>query len=265
VPIAYPRLVWLENFLTSPVLGVIRFLNKRFGIANGLFNHFDGEVDILDDLDDHYCAKPHKRERNELMLRFQELAKSRNVRITFLSGDVHLAAIGRFYAKPSLNIKTENDFRYMVNIISSAITNKPPPVAVSNILARRNKVHHLDNSTDEQLLDFFDKDVHGETRPKNKNTMPSRNYCIITESPGAADGEPTENGGPKRAHSNAVGAGELGAGTTHAAAFAGEKAGIRTGRRALNVAIRVEVDKSNRAGETRAYGFSIPELVQSSD
>ena len=51
VPIAYPRLIWLENIFTSPIIGPIRFLSKRFGVAGGLFNHFDGQVDLLDDLD----------------------------------------------------------------------------------------------------------------------------------------------------------------------------------------------------------------------
>lgn len=143
VPIAYPRLVWLENILQSPLFGFIRFLNKRFGAAGAIFNKFDGQVDILDDLDDHYCARPHKKERNEFLLRLQQFSLEKQVRITMLSGDVHLAAIGRFYSRPELNIPTANDHRYMVNVISSAITNKPPPEAVSNILARRNKIHHL--------------------------------------------------------------------------------------------------------------------------
>ena len=47
VPIAYPRLQWLENILQSPLVGPIRFLNKRFGVAGGLFNQFDGQVDCL--------------------------------------------------------------------------------------------------------------------------------------------------------------------------------------------------------------------------
>lgn len=31
VPIFYPRLVWLESILSSPFMGFLRFLNKRFG------------------------------------------------------------------------------------------------------------------------------------------------------------------------------------------------------------------------------------------
>ncbi|KAI5853132.1 hypothetical protein DFP73DRAFT_590185 [Morchella snyderi] len=266
VPIAYPRLVWLENILQSPLFGFIRFLNKRFGAAGAIFNKFDGQVDILDDLDDHYCARPHKEERNAFLLRLQQFSLEKQVRITMLSGDVHLAAIGRFYSKPELNIPTANDHRYMVNVISSAITNKPPPEAVSNILARRNKVHHLDGSTDEQLLDFFNKDVHGKPRQRNMNTMPSRNYSVITESPIVSSGTPnidahpkTEAGEkPKRKKTNTIGAGEHGAGADHPAATA-EKV-VETIPGALNVVIRVEIDQHQPDGETFSYGFTIPAL-----
>ncbi len=210
VPIAYPRLQWLENILRSPIIGPLRFLNKRFGIAGGFFNKFDGGVDLLDDLDDHYTARQHKKERRELVQRLQNLAKQHSIRISILGGDVHLAAVGRFYSSPKLNIPSERDWRYMPNIISSAITNKPPPAAVANLLARRNKIHHLDHDTDETLLEFFDHDpglspngeVNGTTngnekKPDSKTTnwnhatMPSRNYAIITESNG---GQTSANG-----------------------------------------------------------------------
>lgn len=189
VPIAYPRLQWLENIFQSPIIGPIRFLNKRFGVAGGFFNHFDGSVDLLDDLDDHYTAHQHKKERKILIQRLQVLAKEHSIRVSILGGDVHLAALGRFYSNPKLNIKAEHDWRYMANIISSAITNKPPPHAVANLLARRNKIHHLDHETDETLLNLFDKDPgHGRPGIKAKSadsnhcTMPSRNYAIIEAS-----------------------------------------------------------------------------------
>lgn len=130
VPIAYPRLQWLENILTSPIIGPVRFFSKRFGVGGGLFNNFDGNVDLLDDLDDHYTAHQHKRERKDLMHRVQRLAETCSVRVTILGGDVHLGAFGRFYSNPRLNLPVRRDHRYMANIISSAITNKPPPQAV---------------------------------------------------------------------------------------------------------------------------------------
>jgi hypothetical protein len=264
VPIAYPRLAWLENILTSPVIAPIRLLNKRFGVAGGFFNEFDGQVDLLDDLDDHYTARQHKHERKALVQRLQELARSHSIRVTILSGDVHLAAIGRFYSKPKLNIAGENDHRYMVNVVSSAITNKPPPKAVANLLARRNKIHHLDRECDETLMPFFDKQPGGleKSATWNKVTMPSRNYATLTEvvAPtgtrefGSANLERLPKDGHAPLHK-----GEVDAGTTHRAAdgFSAES-GMYGG---LDVAVRVEIDPQDRSATTEGYGFSIPPLM----
>ncbi|KZF22247.1 hypothetical protein L228DRAFT_239238 [Xylona heveae TC161] len=273
VPIAYPRLQWLENIFSSPIIGPIRFLNKRFGLAGGLFNKFDGQVDLLDDLDDHYTAHQHKKERKELILRFQALSKKHSVRVTILGGDVHLAALGRFYSLPTLNIPVEQDHRYMVNIISSAITNKPPPPAVANLLARRNRIHHFDSETDETLLKMFDK-VPGpsvQVGKSNHATMPSRNFAIITESnssPQATNGTsapPTNghsathpNNGEKKDAHYPLSLGEENAGTQHPAA-----AGLATStynRYGLDVALRVECNRGDIKGETVGYGLSIPAL-----
>ncbi|KAK0729329.1 hypothetical protein B0T21DRAFT_394637 [Apiosordaria backusii] len=193
VPIAYPRLTWLENIFSSPVIAPIKLLNRRIGLGGTFFNSFDGSVDLLDDLDDHYTARTHKKERNRLIERFQALAAEFSIRITILSGDVHLAALGRFYSNPKLNIPTENDYRYIANVVSSAIVNKPPPAAVANLLARRNKIHHLNHETDETLLKLFDKDPGNSSKTSKSNnvTMPSRNFAIITEN------SPTNNGGQR--------------------------------------------------------------------
>lgn len=282
IPIAYPRLQWLENLLTSPLVAPIRLLNKRFGFGGNLFNNFDGQIDILDDLDDHYTSRHHKKERKELILRLQHLAATHSVRVTILSGDVHQAATGRFYTNPKLETLPERDHRYMVNVISSAITNKPPPVAVANFLAKRNFIHHLDESTDETLLGMFDRDPDASQGPTagrtNKYTMPSRNYAIITETEtaaedpqdtqnshttpmnGHADGHATGPSGPSNERHHIfhnghypLSVGEEGAGTRHPAA-SGLGAGSLSG--GLDVCIKVEIDHSDAEGRTRGYGFS---------
>ncbi|CAK7199258.1 hypothetical protein SEUCBS139899_001932 [Sporothrix eucalyptigena] len=214
IPIAYPRLTWLENVFSSPLLGPVKFMNRRFGFGGGFFNYFDGSVDLLDDLDDHYTARTHKKERNWFIERLQVLSAEHSVRISILGGDVHLAALGRFYANPDLNIESENDYRFMVNVVSSAITNKPPPAAIANLLARRNKIHHLNSSTDETLFKLFNKDpgTTNKTASHNQVTMPSRNFAIITEnSPNNADSE--ERSRPQVATSNAAEASQPAAAT----------------------------------------------------
>lgn len=281
VPIAYPRLQWLENILQSPLIGPIKLLNKRFGVAGGLFNQFDGNVDLLDDLDDHYTAHQHKRERKELILRLQELSKKFSVRVTILGGDVHLAAHGRFYSKPALKVPIEQDFRYMPNVISSAITNHPPPAAVANILARRNKIHRLDHHTHETLLNLFDKDPGvgnndhpspgAKTANANNCTMPSRNYAIISEShahDGASAAHANGTASTPQAKSFAstgnerapIHSGEAGAGTAHPAADGTQRTGL-AGPDGIDVTYRVEINHSDTKGWTEGYGVSVPALT----
>ncbi|KAG9090405.1 hypothetical protein FRC06_001106 [Ceratobasidium sp. 370] len=305
VPIAYPRLVWAETLMTSRLMAPLRMLNSVFGILSGLFNEFDGKVELLDDLEDHWAAAVHKAERNHFVQRLQSLSYAKQVRITILSGDVHLAAIGRFFSKAKLNVPQERDHRYIVNIISSAITNAPPPDAVGDVLNTRNKLHRLDHNTAENLMDIFEEGVDGSRRLVNKTTYPARNYCIITRADPSAGPDVTtaeeigdnpaqqaSNEGEKPKVSllgkvmrkdNAVRTankgqpqggterGEISGGTgTIAKEVKGAQVGHdasalapATGTKAhdaLNISLRLEVDKKSPEGKTKAYGFSIPRL-----
>ena len=250
-------------------MGPIKFMNRRFGLGGGLFNHFDGSVDLLDDLDDHYTAKTHKAERARLVEGMQAIAAEFSVRVTILGGDVHLAALGRFYSNPRLGVPAEWDERYMANVVSSAIVNKPPPQAVANLLARRNKIHHLNRDTDETMLDLFDKDPGDSSKTAGGNhcTMPSRNFAMLTEnSPhgareeeaaAAADGRPAESFAGRDGHS-ALHGGEVGAGTKHRAAAAGTHG--RAGDGSLDICINVEIDQHDADGKTQGYGLTVPVL-----
>jgi hypothetical protein len=288
IPIAYPvsfvedknnhstpltnphqRLTWLENILRSPIIGPIKFLHRRFGVGGGLFNQFDGSVDLLDDLDDHYTAKTHKTERRTLVEGLQQVAADFSVRITILGGDVHLAALGRFYSNPKLKLPVEKDNRYMANVISSAIVNKPPPLAVANLLARRNKIHHLNDQTDETLLDFFDKDPGDsvKTADHNHSTMPSRNFAMLTEnSPNNATSGTTNNNAAEDPDASAfigrdghsqMHPGEVHAGTKHKSASGSHGCGNDG---SLDIRINVELDQHSAEGETQPYGLTVPLL-----
>ncbi|KAF7960971.1 hypothetical protein EAE96_000641 [Botrytis aclada] len=180
VPIAYPRMVWLETILTSKVMTPLKAMGRAGLLGKSLMNHFDGGVEILDDLDDHWTAAHHKEERNWLIQELQDLAAEKSVRITILGGDVHLAAIGQFYSNPKLKIPKDRDYRYMTNVISSAIVNAPPPDMLADILNKRNKVHHFDADTDEDMIPIFTHDVDGKPR-NNKRLLNRRNWCSIRE------------------------------------------------------------------------------------
>ena len=179
VPIAYPRLNFLENILTSRVMDPIKAIG-RTGMLGGFVNKFDGGVEILDDLDDHWTAKHHKAERNWFIQELQELAAEKSVRVTILGGDVHLGAVGQFFSNPKLGLAKDKDHRYIPNIISSAIVNTPPPTMMADVLNKRNKVHHLDTETDENMIPMFSHDVDGSRR-NNNHLLPRRNFCVIRE------------------------------------------------------------------------------------
>lgn len=102
------------------------------------------------------------------------------MRVTILGGDVHLAAVGQFYSNRKLDIPQVHDHRYMINIIPSAIVNRPPATMLANLINRRNKVHHLDEEIDEDMVSMFRQDVDGKSR-RNTHLLPHRNWCSIRE------------------------------------------------------------------------------------
>lgn len=213
---------------------------------------------------------------------------------------MHLSACGRFYSNPKLGIPVIADHRYMVNIISSAIVNKPPPSTVANLLARRNKLHHLDENTDETLLNLFDKNLGREAKTAwwNHGTMPARNWAMITENPmtssngvdqqtGTASSHDLDggiipeveghangtNGTSKNYHQNhspVISLDECPGKDGHHPLHPGEvNAGSqsravtshgKSGDGSLDICIRVEKDQHDPEGHTTAYGFWIPPL-----
>ncbi|KAI9893504.1 MAG: hypothetical protein M1814_006300 [Vezdaea aestivalis] len=264
VPIAYPRLEWLARLFDSPIIAPIRLLNKHFGIAKGFFNPFNSEPDLRDDINDSPLA--HKAERKELITSLQHISERQSVRVTILSGDVHLAAMGRFYSKPKLGIPLERDHRFIPNVISSAITNKPPPRAVADLLDARNKIHHFDHHTHETMMNIFDEGPGGSTKAaaRNHSTMPSRNYAVLTLNEKNVDKTTTAEGNfrlPKTGR-DALHPLEVNAGAKHPAASGMHLETDDTPAMALQVSLRVEIDQHDREGRTDGYGIGIPALTK---
>ena len=61
-------------------------------------------------------------------------------------------------------------------MISSAIVDAPAPDIIADIL--RNKIHHFDEQTDEDMVPMFRHNVDGKPR-KNQRLLPYRNWCCI--------------------------------------------------------------------------------------
>ena len=129
---------FLEHFLDlrwNPINVLAR--HNAMGLG-GMVNKFNQASELLDDLNDHWCANLHKKERNWFVMECQHLALEMGARITFLSGDVHLAAVGCLFSKVKpgrSKIEPTKDHRYMLNVVTSAIVNTPPPPGAARMVA----------------------------------------------------------------------------------------------------------------------------------
>ncbi|KAF7304654.1 C-CAP/cofactor C-like domain-containing protein [Mycena kentingensis (nom. inval.)] len=185
VPISYPRMVFLEKTLESkfnPLTALGR--SGSFGLSS-FVNKFNAEAELLDDLNDHWTARSHKKERNWFVEQLQNFAKAQRIRVTFLSGDVHCAAVGFFStlrAPKSQDLLPANDHRYMLNVVTSAIVNTPPPggviTMVSSLASKKHRtMHHAD--TDESMVALFKTETATGKSRKQAYIMGQRNWCQV--------------------------------------------------------------------------------------
>ncbi|KDQ06742.1 hypothetical protein BOTBODRAFT_39397 [Botryobasidium botryosum FD-172 SS1] len=184
IPIAYPRMNFLETALESkfnPIIALGR--NGSLGLGS-MVNKFNTDAELLDDLNDHWTAKCHKRERNWFVVECQKIALNKRMRVSYLTGDVHCAAVGVFKSLAKgwgRGIDPAKDHRYMIDVTSSAIVNTPPPVGVLTMVSmladKQHKTMH-DVQTDECMLPIFQRDTNG-TPLKSKMIMGRRNWCSV--------------------------------------------------------------------------------------
>ncbi|KAF3937621.1 hypothetical protein ABW19_dt0205729 [Dactylella cylindrospora] len=153
----------------------------KTGMLSNVVSIF-GEVDLLDDLRDHWTHQSKDLERTYLIRTLQGIAHARGIRFTFLSGDVQCCGAGLVHdpSKPG-------DHKTMYQIISSAIVNGPPSNMVMKLLHNNKQLFIPQNGmrstnapsdTKEDMIDLFATDINGTPRVEKK-LMPRRNYTIF--------------------------------------------------------------------------------------
>lgn len=112
-----------------------------------------GRQDLEDDLLDHWRSRSHRTERLRLIHRLLKFSKQKTCRVTIISGDVHLAAIGIIESKRIDN--TNSNAGTINQLVSSPIVNLPQP-RVSRFyldwLAR--KVEKVDRGITARMVEF---------------------------------------------------------------------------------------------------------------
>lgn len=96
------------------------FLTRAVAKRAGFFNQL-GKVELQDDARDGWSHRDHKGERNNMVAMFQDFAERKGIRVTFLSGDVHLGGMGKIYEK-NFN---DDAAKTIYQVISSPVGNMP--------------------------------------------------------------------------------------------------------------------------------------------
>jgi hypothetical protein len=188
----------LEDVEHLIVLFPVPFSFVRIRIAETIFEHLKnlpnkvrrvppvkqtnsifGLPELYDDLLDEWTHEAHIEERNRVLLRFQQIAEEKKVRITYFSGDVHCCGISRFQTSGSHRPSPINDAKLMYQIISSAIVNMPPSKMAIRVAHRfKTKWDPVDN-TEEEVIDFFERRPENGRKAFHKKFRPNRNWCYF--------------------------------------------------------------------------------------
>lgn len=102
------------------VMSSIPVVHPSFELLEKLLGVLPGQQELEDDLRDHWTSPPHKAERVRLIHRLLNASKH-GIRVTLLSGDVHVAAVGIIESTLDGNALSINQ------LTSSAIVHPAPP------------------------------------------------------------------------------------------------------------------------------------------
>lgn len=269
VPICYPRMVFLERLASSPLARPLKFLARHGVIARGLVNEFDGEIELLDDMEDHWCSHHHKKERNALMKRLIAFGHEHSIRITILSGDVHLCCISRFrddsgrksYKSP------ENDPSFIINLISSAIVNVAPPDGMAKFLSYRTKEHIFESFIKEDMVPLFELEPASNKKRATNMFMNKRNYADLVPVENISTEYKSERFGVDTANKYFVPGAVDGPSLSitydenkHESSKTNGKIGYPFDEDGILATLHVEVDHSDVSSKTGDYDFVVPSL-----
>jgi hypothetical protein len=115
------------------IMSSIPVVYPGFATLESLLGRLPGQQDLEDDLRDHWNSPDHKGERLRLIHNLLALAAASSVRVTIISGDVHVAAQGVI---ESTRDPASGAASVINQLISSGIVHPSPPAIILFALRR---------------------------------------------------------------------------------------------------------------------------------
>lgn len=150
------------------VMSSIPVMHARFGQIEAILGWTPGQQELEDDLHDHWSSRPHRGERVRFIHRLLEYSRKENVRVTILSGDVHVAAHATIYSSREGEPSTKHT---LVQLTSSGIVHPAPPAIMRFAL---NTLFDDDEEIDQGIIGRMEKMPGDERR-----YVASRNWLSL--------------------------------------------------------------------------------------
>jgi hypothetical protein len=149
-------------------------LHADFGSLETLLAWVPGDQDLEDDVRDHWQSPGHRKERLRLIHRLLDLMARKKIRVTILSGDVHVACLGAIESERS---GRRGERAQVINqLTSSGIVHPPPQKLLGYVLER------LSDSPEP-----IDRGITGTMLPfptKRKKFVVARNFLSLEPADG---------------------------------------------------------------------------------
>ncbi len=160
------------------VMSSIPVVHPSFETLEKMIGVIPGQHEIADDLRDHWTSPPHKAERLRLIHRLLAVS-AKGTRVTLLSGDVHVAAIGVIESdRTNPGGNASSGARVINQLTASGIVHPPPPgVALSFLERSCEVVEQIDRGITGTMHEF----------PTTRHRMIGRRN-FLTLQPDDADG-----------------------------------------------------------------------------
>ena len=135
------------------VMSSIPVVHPDFGMLESALSMFPGKQSLEDDLRDHWTSVPHRQERLRLIHRLLDFAMQKSCRVTILSGDVHIGAIG--VVRSDRSDKSDSGSRVLNQLTSSGIVHPAPPGMVLFFLENVvGKIMYDDRGVESELIEL---------------------------------------------------------------------------------------------------------------
>jgi hypothetical protein len=134
------------------VLSSIPVVHPNLSALEKLLGKYPGQQEMEDDLRDHWNSRTHREERVRLVHRLFDFSAERGCRVTLLSGDVHVGALGVLQTDRS---DAPPNARVINQLTSSGIVHPATPGMQLKVLEQiAGHVETLDRGITAQMLNF---------------------------------------------------------------------------------------------------------------